>query len=283
MTDSAMKIRTMKWDELKTSVEWARLEGWNPGVNDARCFHAADPDGFFIGEIDGEAVGCISGVRYGEDFGFIGFYIVRPEYRGNGYGIQLWAAAMKYVEGRVLGLDGVPDQQDNYRKSGFDLAYRNIRFEGSGLGDDVLPVSLRLLAGNPNQELKAYDRLLFGVEREAFLEEWLQQPGAVGLASGPEENLSGYGVIRPCHTGFKIGPLFADDAVKAETLLDALLGQAPAGAPVYFDTPEVNAAAVAMAEARGMTRVFETARMYRGEAPAIPLERLFGVTSFELG
>jgi hypothetical protein len=32
-----------------------------------------------------------------------------------------------------------------------------------------------------------------------------------------------------------------------------------------------------------MTQVFATARMYTGPAPAIDLDRVFGVTSFELG
>jgi hypothetical protein len=97
------------------------------------------------------------------------------------------------------------------------------------------------------------------------------------------ERLEGYGVVRPCHSGWKIGPLFADTEADAGTLLDALLGQARSGDPVYFDAPEVNPVAVQLAETRGMKRVFETARMYRGDPPAIPLDRLYGVTSFELG
>ncbi len=32
-----------------------------------------------------------------------------------------------------------------------------------------------------------------------------------------------------------------------------------------------------------MTVGFETARMYTGPAPALPLRRIFGVTTFELG
>lgn len=278
-----MRIRVMNPRDMKTAVEWARLEGWNPGLGDAACFHAADPEGFFLGEIGGDPVGCVSGVRYGDRYGFVGFYIVRPEYRGQGHGLQLWEAAMKHLEGRAMGLDGVLAQQDNYRKSGFELAYRNIRFEGSGLGDPALSGRFRRVEDVPFSSLNEYDQTLFGVERNAFLDRWLKQPGSAGLASFEEGRLSGYGVIRPCHTGFKIGPLFADNPGLAETLLDALLGQAPAGSPVYFDTPELNETAVAMAEARGMNRVFETARMYKGPAPSIPLERIFGVTSFELG
>jgi hypothetical protein len=50
-----------------------------------------------------------------------------------------------------------------------------------------------------------------------------------------------------------------------------------------LDIPESNPAAVALAERRGMTSVFETARMYTKEPPALPIEQVFGVTSFELG
>jgi hypothetical protein len=45
----------------------------------------------------------------------------------------------------------------------------------------------------------------------------------------------------------------------------------------------MNPAAVALAERHRMTIVFETARMYIGRAPDVPMHRLFGVTTFELG
>jgi len=36
-------------------------------------------------------------------------------------------------------------------------------------------------------------------------------------------------------------------------------------------------------ERHGMQKVFETARMYTGQPPAVPIGCIFGVTSFELG
>ena len=123
-----MQIRNVAAQEMQLLANWAAAEGWNPGLHDAECFFAADPQGFFIGEVAGSPVGCISAVAYGQEFGFIGFYIVRPEFRGKGYGIQLWQAAMRYLGPRNIGLDGVVAQQANYQQSGFRLAYRNIRF-----------------------------------------------------------------------------------------------------------------------------------------------------------
>ncbi len=99
----------------------------------------------------------------------------------------------------------------------------------------------------------------------------------------PNGNLAGYGVIRKCRSGFKIGPLFADTPELAEALFLSLKSGIEPTETFYLDTPEVNRAAVALAQRHNMKAVFETARMYTGENPDTPLNRLFGVTSFELG
>ena len=95
--------------------------------------------------------------------------------------------------------------------------------------------------------------------------------------------LAGYGMLRPCRSGYKIGPLFADTPEIAQTIFRALKAKVEKGAPFYFDAPETNPAAVALAEDDNMQRVFETARMYTRHQPDLPLDRLFGVTSLELG
>ncbi|MFH1983971.1 MAG: hypothetical protein ABIL58_19200 [Pseudomonadota bacterium] len=45
----------------------------------------------------------------------------------------------------------------------------------------------------------------------------------------------------------------------------------------------VNWAAVDMAQRHGLHVMFETARMYTGVSPRLPLDRIFGVTRFEPG
>jgi hypothetical protein len=72
----------------------------------------------------------------------------------------------------------------------------------------------------------------------------------------------------------------ADDALR----LLAGLAEAVGLEEGYLDISHANPAAVEMTARRGMESVFETARMYRGEAPAaLDLSRLWGVTTFELG
>ena len=281
------QLRTLTRREMPLAIDWAAREGWNPGLHDAACFHAADPQGFLVGELAGEPVGCISAVRYGSEFGFIGLYIVRPEFRGRGFGIQLWRAAMERLAGRNIGLDGVVAQQANYAKSGYRLAYRNVRYQGivarGAVDDGALPSGVIAASETPFAELAAYDREIFPAARDAFLRSWLTQPDVGAFAVVDGDGLSGYAVVRRCREGWKIGPLAANDLATARRLYDAAAAHAGSRATLFLDVPAANDAAQRLAAELGLAPAFETARMYTGVDPAIDLSKLFGVTSFELG
>jgi len=276
-------IRPLDRTEVELHIGWAAAEGWNPGRHDGECFFAADANGFLAGFLGDTPIATISVVRYGRTFGFLGLYIVRNEFRGQGYGLQIWNAGLAYLAGRTIGLDGVVAQQDNYRKSGFMLAYRNIRYQGTGGAHGPLDARIVPLSSLPIATTIAYDRSFFPEERAAFVRCWIRQPEGTALGLMDRGGLAGYGVIRASRAGFKIGPLFADSPEIAESLFGALQACVPPEAAVYLDTPEANPAAVALAQRHGMRVAFETARMYKGGTPKLPLPRLFGVTTFELG
>ncbi|MDC0657185.1 GNAT family N-acetyltransferase [Leisingera sp. SS27] len=278
------QIRPLAVAEIQTAVDWAAREGWNPGHRDAACFASADPQGFWGGFLDGQMVACISVVNYVEVFSFLGFYIVAPEHRGQGYGYALWQEALEHAGSRVVGLDGVVDQQGNYRRSGFELAYRNIRFGGvpgnrpaPPEGFDLSPLSA------PTAELEALDARVFPAPRTAFWQQWLGAAGHRSFAAYKDGKLAGFGTLRPCGSGCKIGPLVAVSRPAAEVVLARLLQELPAGQEVFLDVPEPHAAAVDLARSLGLEPVFETARMYRGPAPLLDTDLIYGVTSFELG
>jgi len=283
MASSNFTIRTMSRDEMSIAVDWAAVEGWNPGVHDADSFYAADPEGFLIGELNQKPIATLSAVAYGNTFGFLGFYIVHPAYRGQGYGLQIWNAGLKRLAGRNIGLDGVLAQQTNYRKSGFKLAYRNIRYEGIRDGSTASNPDIVPLSQFPFAVVEEYDRPFFPDTRSRFLHAWLKQPESVALGIAQDRKLSGYGVVRTCRTGYKIGPLFADSSEAAEALFIALKDIVPPGKSFFLDVPETNHEAITLTKRHNMKRVFETARMYTGRFPVLPGERLFGVTTFELG
>ena len=75
---SEVRIRVMQADEVGFAIDLAAAEGWKPGVCDAQAFYETDPEGFFIGLLNDEPIGCISAVSYKGRFGFIGLYIVAP-------------------------------------------------------------------------------------------------------------------------------------------------------------------------------------------------------------
>ena len=282
MSREALEIRIATRAEVDLAVSWAAAEGWNPGVVDADCYLAADPNAFLVGLLDAQPIACISVVRYDDRFGFLGFYIVRPEFRGQGHGLRLWNAGLNYLHGCVVGLDGVVEQIGNYQKSGFRLAYRHLRFacQGGGEADGSGVVELSEL---PFEELMSYLAPFFPSAREAFFKRWINQPEAAALGLYKEGRLRAIGVCRPCLEGAKIGPLYADDPAAADQLFGALRSRVSALQPVFLDVPDCHRAALALAAAHEMEVKFECARMYKGPAPELPHDRIYGVTSMEIG
>lgn len=283
MRNKNYTIKTMNRKEIDIAIEWAAKEGWNPGLHDANCYFAADKNGFLIGRLGDQPIATISAIKYGDSFGFLGFYIVKPEYRGKGYGIQIWNAGLKYLKGVNIGLDGVVTQQENYKKSGFKLAYRNIRYEGIGGGNSPKRSEIVELSTIPFETIDRYDQPFFPANRSRFTKSWISQPECHALGIVQNGKLAGYGVIRKCRNGYKIGPLSADNPELGESLFLALKSKTSLSEPIFLDTPEVNQAAVALAEKNKMKVSFETARMYMGDFPDMPLDRFFGVASFEIG
>ncbi|MFI1654622.1 GNAT family N-acetyltransferase [Streptomyces sp. NPDC020472] len=264
---------------------WAAEEGWNPGLSDIPAFFAQDPAGFFLGRVDGEPVSAISVVDYDDSYAFLGFYLVRPELRGLGYGLATWRAALVHAGGRTVGLDGVPDQQDNYRRSGFTTAYRTARYVGEVPAPDRPAAGLVAAERIDPAALAAYDGVCHHADRPRFLSTWLTTPGHRALARVTDGRLTGYGVVRPAEDEARVGPLFADTPADAAALLDGLAAEARefGAARVAVDMPEANPAAARLAQDRGLEPTFETARMYTGPVRPVTRERVFGVTTLELG
>lgn len=265
----------------QTAIAWADAEGWNPGLDDEERFLAADPGAFLATEQAGAIVATVSCALYGDRYAFIGFYVVRSDLRGCGIGSCLFDRALMRAGGRVVGLDGVLAQQASYERRGFALAHRNVRLRTMGGGER--PTGLTELSSVPFDELLAFDARVFGTERERFLRVWVDRPAGQALACVRNDSLAGYGVVRPCRVGAKIGPLLADDEEVAETVLTGLLAAAGPGSDVYLDAPAANPRVGYLRASREMQPTFETARMYLHGRPPEDLQRVFGVTTFEFG
>ena len=277
-----VSISHLTKQEVKLAVDWAQKEGWNPGIHDAECFFNSDPEGFYAAKIAGEVVATTSVVKYSEDFAFEGLLIVKPEFRGKGIGLMIQSFVNGLCKNLNLGLDGVLPMQEKYERVGFKFAHKNTRYGGIAEGkpsDRCMPVSKKDFA-----EVASFDSRFFPATRFTFLECWLFQKDASALMVRDKSTdaICGYGVIRKCARGHKIGPLFAEDEDIAEMLFEGLVSTV-AGEEVFLDVPEPNRAAIRLAKRNGMQPVFSTVRMYTKTAPALPLDKIYGVTSFELG
>lgn len=278
-------FRAATREELNIAFQWASEAGWNPGLGDADIFWETDPDGYVVVEREGEVVGTGSIVSY-SDFGFMGFFIIKKGLRGRGIGRDFWNWRKRRLHerlepGAVIGMDGVFEMQTFYAKGGFRFTYRNLRMEGLG-ETSVIDDRLVDLSRVPFAQVLELDTRCFGYNREAFLRRWIESAHATAIGHFEDERLKGYGVIRQCITGYKIGPLFAETSEVAEVLFRGLSNYAP-GQPIFLDVPEVNTDALSLAMKYGMAEVFGCARMYAGPIPELPWDTIYGVTTFELG
>ncbi|MEV6791969.1 GNAT family N-acetyltransferase [Streptomyces sp. NPDC051320] len=268
-------------DDWPVISGWAYDEGWNPGLRDEESFFAQDPAGFFLGCLDGDPVSAISLVNYGDGYAFLGCYLVRPDQRGRGYGSATWRAGLAHAGARTLGLDGVVAQQDNYRRSGFTPAHRTVRHVGR-IGTGERPAHVRQITAADRAAVAAYDSACWPADRPRFLDRWLTTQGHRALVRVVDGRLTGFAVLRPARETLRIGPLFADSPSDARALYAALAAEA-GPAQVAVDVPDANPAGVALAQSLGLTPAFETARMYTGPIRPLAEDRVYGVTTLELG
>lgn len=279
-------IRNMTRNELDKAVSWAAKEGWNPGLHDADVFWNTDPDGFISLEKNGEMIGSGSVVSYDGNFGFMGFFIVKPEYRGQGLGTKLWfyrrdRLLSRLKKGASIGMDGVFAMQSFYAKGGFQFSHRDLRFEVVAKKEDY-DENVKGIETADFEQIHEVDKKCFGFDRKIFLQGWLNVPESKAFKYINGSNLMGFGVIRKCQKGFKIGPLFAQNFETAHELFKAMSSFAD-GDLIYLDVPEINKEGMKLAKNYNMKECFGCARMYYGNTPKLPYERIFGVTTFELG
>lgn len=274
-------IRQAEKKDMDFFIAQAKKEGWNPGLNDGHVFYEADPEGFFIGELDGRPIATISAVRYNH-FGFLGFHIVARGHRGKGYGLEILDHAMDYLSGCHIGLDGLVLQQSNYKKSGFQFYYPHLRFEGSTFPKPKPNDEIKSARQVDFKALSAYDSDHFPSRRESFLKSWLAMDNAESLIYQDQMGIRGMATIRKCFKGYKIGPLFAENSDIAEALFLNLTALAQS-MPVYLDISQENEEALELVLRYKMNFVFEAARMYNKSIPELPREEIYGNTTFELG
>ncbi|WP_062268596.1 GNAT family N-acetyltransferase [Endozoicomonas arenosclerae] len=278
------EVITLKEEDTVAMFDWVRQQGWNPGLQDASTFYkAAHGHGALLGIKQGDRLAGVSGVfNHSHRFAYFGLYIVHPDFREKGLGFEMTRHRLHLAGHRNIALDGVIEQCPTYRRTGFRAAHQSFRF---CFKKSLKPSGAKLTALKDITliELLDYEQQgLFPCRRKAYLKAWLTQKDAIGYCSLKDQTIQGYGVMRPCIEGFKIGPLFADTPDIAKEILLTLLSETQ-GAPAFCDIPEPNEQGVKLFQSLGDKTDFETIRMYNGYEPEMDYARIFGLTSLEAG
>jgi len=263
--------------------QWMVSEGWDPGRGDAQAVIALDQRALLIGMLDGEPISAVSLLRVSDEYAFLGNYIVREAFRGRGFGLATWRAALPHAGTRVIGLEAVPGELETYRRAGFTTSHNTICYRGT-IPDRAAPQNpgVRAMTSADHEAVAALDALCSPHPRPGFLTAWLKVEGAEALVFCNRHEITGFGVARPSRTGRRIGPLIANTPFAARALYDALTAAHP-GEPVYLNAPEPNTAAHDLAREQGLTEDSYTIRMYSRATRPVGLTRNYSIASLAWG
>ena len=281
-----LQFQKLDLEGVKTLVDWAKAEGWNPGSHDAEVFYATDPDGFYGYFYKGSMIAGCSIVSYNNEFGFMGLFIAKPEYRSIGIGRRLWYQIWDTLLSRLnkdapIGGDGVVAMQPFYKKVGLEISFRDERYEKTGIkfktNENISPI-----VEKDFDSILNYDKQCFGFSRPQFMKSWLKLPDNKTFKYTKDDQLKGFAIVRKADKGYKVCPLFTDNEMIAEELYKACLNSVQ-GESLFLDIPVINKGAVNLIKKYNANYVFECARMYYGTPPDIDINKVFGITTFELG
>lgn len=275
--------------DRKTVERWAAEHGRNPGDLDTLLATVATT-GLHVGCQDGRLVSSVSVMSYDERYAHLGFVLVAPDMRGLGYEAATLTEALYLADGRTIGVDAAVDQYEFFRSNGFEPAWRTLCYQGRPSPHPRTNPHLTPFDRHTDDGPAAImDDAAFPAPRYAFAIAMARARHRYALVYREGTTFRGYGVLRPAHTGMRIGPIYADSEIVATALLAALCDHACTlnAATITVDVPDNNPIAAALAESCGLRPAGETTRMYRAGRDRAPAEKsnrnCYALTSLELG
>ncbi|OTA21908.1 acetyltransferase [Xenorhabdus beddingii] len=270
-----IQIKTATLTEWLDVVEMARQEKWNPGFGDEYLFFNIDNKGFFISYLQGQPIASMAVVNFNENYASIGYYIVKPEFRGKGIGLALWKFAIKHAGERIIALDAVPEQEKNYSKWGFKTHYHTLRIQGRASSNSINKVNtpnINIVDQSSIQSVIEFDTSIIGYPRDRLLTSWFFGNNRKGFIFSENQNIKGLIGLRQSNDGYRIGPFYAKDKEHIKALFLTAIREIPEDALVTLDVPEYAQTTINLLDSFGFQTLFHTCKMYRG-TPRIDYEQ----------
>ena len=292
---TAEEVKELICDKTATDYE-------KPGTLDHFSFFAADSTGFFVGELDGEPISCLSVVKHTHNYAFVGNYRVEKQFRRRGYGLRTWKIAMDSLHDDCnVGLNTMVKDEDLYNKSGFKRAWINKRFRfvaskalSAFSGIQHSPgISIDPVIEVDFEDVLEYNTSVYGFERYSFLQKWVTSSNSWGcVATNDEGKVVGYAIVRTTHPQdqwWKVGPLLADNSQIARSLYKGVLERVSAEDPngtVIVDVPFgtlFSSDTLQIVEELYGSHCFTFSRMYTKGIPSnMDPKKLFGLTTVQM-
>ncbi len=286
------------------------LVGWNQTIQDWQRLLALEPTGCFVAEWNGTPAGTATTTCYGRKLAWIGMVLVHPDFRRRGIGKALLQHCLEHLHSRriiCVKLDATPLGKPLYAQLGFQEEWTLRRWELGCLDQLRLAVADEIKSWGPNdplerrspscaaadgiefwgpndpERLASLDAKAFGVSRQTLLDRLAKDCLGALLGLSKSGQVAGHGLLREGAKAAYLGPVVAASARTGRALVKALLARAGSRA-IYWDVPDPNRAAVALAQSLGFTPQRTLTRMFLGpnEHPGDP-QRQFAIAEPSLG
>src|SRR5260370_18807817 len=162
----------MTVDDIPAGLRLCRASGWNQLESDWRVFLNWNPSTCRVGEGDGNVVGTIAALRYGDSFTWLSMILVEPTERGAGIGTRLLALLRQ----DCVRLDATPLGQPIYARNDFVDEYPLIRMTATvhAVDFDNVPSCVRPMHEEDLEHVLLRDRAVFGADRSRLLRSLFQ-------------------------------------------------------------------------------------------------------------
>lgn len=259
--------------------------GWNQTEEDWLRLLRLYPRGCFAATAGTRLVGTTSTTVYGRELAWVGMVLVDPEFRRRGIATALVRVALEGLDAGAVAtvkLDATPEGAPVYEALGFEAELHIERWMG-GARATGSPAHASAGAPDPSQIFEL-DRRAFGADRSELLRLlWEESCVAPALSMGADGRLRGYALARRGASADYVGPVVAEEAETAVSLLDDVLGRLGAGR-VYVDLNTTYAGGTRVLETRGFVKQRELIRMRRGVGSgAGTSDRVFAIAGPEVG
>src|SRR5882757_3579374 len=184
-------LRNMTVEDIPAGLRLCRASGWNQLESDWRVFLNWNPPACRVVERDGNIIGTIAALRYGDFFSWLSMVLVEPSERGAGIGTQLVQEGLAMLREDCVRLDATPLGRPIYARNGFVDEYPLSRMTATVHGAAV-PTSARPMREEDLAHVLPHDRVVFGADRSRLLRALFQlAPGNAWIA-GKDGGIDGY-------------------------------------------------------------------------------------------